>query len=50
MNNKTKQKEKLMQNTAFALVMAATAVFLVWKCRFGFANISICGRDRESVY
>ena len=44
MNNIFKQKEKLVQNGVFALLMAATAVFLVWKCRFGFANMD------ESLY
>ena len=44
MNKKFGKKENLIQNAVFALLMAATAVFLVWKCKFGFANMD------ESLY
>lgn len=44
MSNKFKQNEKTVQNIIFAAVMAVAAVFLFWKCRYGFANMD------ESLY
>lgn len=38
MNNNLSKKHRKLQNAAFAFAMAAAAVFLLWKCRYGFAN------------
>ena len=38
MTDKLSKKQKLIQNSTFALLMILAAVFLFWKCRYGFAN------------
>ena len=38
MNKNLVKKEKTVQNIVFAMLMIAAAVFLFWKCRYGFAN------------
>ena len=38
MTDKLSKKHKLIQNFIFAVLMIMAAVFLFWKCRYGFAN------------
>jgi len=44
MDNNISKKEKYLANGIFAVLMAVSAVFLFWKCRYGFANMD------ESLY
>ena len=38
MTDNLSKKQKLIQNGIFAVLMILAAVFLFWKCRYGFAN------------
>ena len=44
MNNNLTKKTKYIQDIVFAAFMLAAAVFLFWKCRYGFSNFD------ESLY
>ncbi len=44
MESNFSKKEKYIQNGVFLVLMAISAVFLIWKCQYGFANVD------ESLY